>query len=374
MNRSQTAGFDWVEELHKEVVKSLTTTFGLDFLLFEDKKGGDVDTIHNSRQYQAGDKDINMSDKFKSDYENREKYNSERYHTDSKYKKKGKADKKKQTDGELNDPYRNKKMTAEEKRQLDHTVSAKEIDDDAGRVLAEADGVNLANQQTNLNSTHSYINNLKSDKAIDEFLDVVVPRTIANKNKKIAENQDKVKLMPTDTPKQRHEKQKLEDEIRKDQEHVEALESIDEKEMRKADKIARANYNKEINLKYYTSSKFLMSTATASFNSGYKMGTRQSVGMILAEVWFELKEAVPVIVNKLKNNFTLEGFFLELKITFENIFSRVSVKFKEVINSFKDGFISGVLSSFTTTMLNVFITTQKLIGRLIRESWNRPCK
>ncbi|MFW1378047.1 hypothetical protein ACEV7K_22790, partial [Vibrio parahaemolyticus] len=28
------------------------TTFGLDFLLFEDKKGGDVATVHNVRQHQ----------------------------------------------------------------------------------------------------------------------------------------------------------------------------------------------------------------------------------------------------------------------------------------------------------------------------------
>lgn len=370
MSRDQTTVFDWTEELHKEVVKSLTTTFGLDFLLFNDKKGGDIDTIHNARQYQKGDKDINMSDSFKSDYDNREKYKSERYHSDSSYINQGKSDKIKQTNEELNDPYRNKKMTATEKRQLDHTISAKEIDDDAGRMLAGADGVKLANQQSNLNSTHSYINNLKSDKTIDEFLDVVVPQTISNKNERIAKNQEKIKSMPTDTPQQRHELQKIKDEVRKDQEHIDTIKSIDKDGMRKADKIARDEYNYQINYKYYTSSKFLMNTASASMHSGCKMGVRQSVGIVLAEVWFELKESIPIAVKKLKSDFTLDAFFIELKVTVENIFLRVYNKFKDIIDSFKDGFLSGILSSITATLLNIFLTTQRLIGRLIRETWN----
>ena len=42
--------FDWTLELEKTVIKSLTTSFGLDFLLFNDKLGGNVDNIHNSRK------------------------------------------------------------------------------------------------------------------------------------------------------------------------------------------------------------------------------------------------------------------------------------------------------------------------------------
>jgi hypothetical protein len=32
--------FQWTEELEKTVVNSLVTSFGLDFLLFQDKSGG----------------------------------------------------------------------------------------------------------------------------------------------------------------------------------------------------------------------------------------------------------------------------------------------------------------------------------------------
>jgi len=63
--------FQLTEELHKTVVQSLVTSFGLDFLLFEDKKGGDVATIHNARKYQNGDKDIHLSEQVKNEYRDR---------------------------------------------------------------------------------------------------------------------------------------------------------------------------------------------------------------------------------------------------------------------------------------------------------------
>ncbi len=44
------ASYPWAKELERTVAQSLFTSFGLDFLLFEDKKGGNVDTISNVRQ------------------------------------------------------------------------------------------------------------------------------------------------------------------------------------------------------------------------------------------------------------------------------------------------------------------------------------
>lgn len=57
-------------------------------------------------------------------------------------------------------------MGQREDRHLDHTVSAHEIHNDAGRVLAEANGVELANQSSNLNSTGAYVNIKKSNQTI----------------------------------------------------------------------------------------------------------------------------------------------------------------------------------------------------------------
>src|SRR5690554_4275430 len=116
--------FNWAQELEKTVVKSLATSFGLDFLLFEDKVGGDVDTVNNARQ------GIWATESEKQRYEQRGKYDSHPYHTHENYIKKGKKDKSLHQAGNLHDPYRNTTMGTGDERHLDHVVPAKEIHED----------------------------------------------------------------------------------------------------------------------------------------------------------------------------------------------------------------------------------------------------
>lgn len=129
MNISQE--FNWAQELEKTVVHSLTTTFGLDFLLFEDKKGGDVNTVHNVRQGVYANKEEEVK------YKNRGDYNSSEYHSHENYVARGRADKKSQLEGTLTDRYRGTNIGENQNRDLDHIISAKKIHDDRGRVLAE---------------------------------------------------------------------------------------------------------------------------------------------------------------------------------------------------------------------------------------------
>ena len=71
--------YPWAKELEKTVINSLTTTFGLDFLLFKDKVGGDVDTIQNAR------KNIYATDASQQKYEQRGDYDSTAYHSHENY-------------------------------------------------------------------------------------------------------------------------------------------------------------------------------------------------------------------------------------------------------------------------------------------------
>ncbi|OAN17983.1 ATPase [Photobacterium jeanii] len=385
-----TRDFHLKEELHNTVVQSLVTSFGLDFLLFEDKKGGDVATVHNVRQHQQGETDIHLAQHIKQEYADRGAYkpvktdengntvfNSQgkavkvdRYHSDAGYKQRGAEDKQSHQNGDLYDAYRDQAMTQNENRQLDHIISSHEVHNDAGRVLAGLDGVELANQSSNFQSTHSYVNNLKSAHSMDEFLGDVLPRTITSKKESIRAYQAKLADMPMDTAQQRHEKRKVEDKVRKEQEHLDVLESLDHEKMREADNHARKQYDQQINQQYYTSSKFLKSTAYASVSAGFKMGMRQALGLIFAEVWFELKEHLPFLFNEAKENFTLKGFLARLKQLATDIWQRIKVRFKAILVEFKDGAIAGVLSSLTTTVMNIFFTTQKAIGKLLREMWS----
>ena len=140
--------------------------------------------------------------------------------------------------------------------------------------------------------------------------------------------------------------------------------------MREMDKEARADYNKEINSKYYAGSKFLKNTAVASISTGARMGMRQALGLVLAEVWFELREQIPIMYQKQKDNFQFSSFIEHLELSIQGVFERVKARFKDLITTFKDGALGGILSSITTTILNIFLTTKRLVGRLIRETWN----
>lgn len=363
--------FHLTDELHKTVVQSLVTSFGLDFLLFEDKKGGNVATIHNVRAHQHGEKDIYRSQDVQNEYESRSKYNSHAYHGDKNYIERGKVDKAAHQQGELHDSYRNQTMYQSDKRQLDHIISASEVHHDAGRVLAGSDGVSLANDNSNFQSTFGYINTLKSNHSMDVFLNEKLPATIEKKQQSIQKNTEALKLLDNSiTPEQKHKKRKLEDKVRKEQEHLDALESIDIAEMKKADEKARKEYDGEINKQYYTGSKFLKATGIDAAKGGLKMGVRQALGLIFAEVWFELKEAIPELFKDQSDSFTFKKFLEKLKAIGISIWGRIKLRFKDIFEEFKNGMLAGVLSSLTTTVMNIFLTTQKTIIKLVREMWS----
>lgn len=50
--------------------------------------------------------------------------------------------------------------------------------------------------------------------------------------------------------------------------------------------------------------------------------------------------------------------------------AKLKIKLTDFFTEFKNGFFGGLLASVTTTLLNIFLTSTKLIGKLIRESWS----
>ncbi|WP_133543563.1 DNA repair protein [Mesocricetibacter intestinalis] len=355
--------FDWSKELEQTVVKSLATTFGLDFLLIEDKRGGDVDTIHNVRN------NIWATEKSKENYDNRGKYNSHSYHSHQDYKKMGKDTKVEQKSDNLVDNYTGKKITSKNDREVDHVISAKKIHDDPGRVLSGLVGEDLANDKSNLNATIWEINNPKRHHSVEDFITKIAPEKIKNLERSIEENKSKLLNNPS---MDRNKKEKLEKTINthiKQKKELEELVKNPDK-MKEVDEKAREIYNKKINWNYYTSSRFFSATAKNMHGKGMQMGTRQALGLILAEVWFELREQIPEIYNKNKLNFEFKSFIHDVSIALKNIWFRVQSRFKDLYKIFNDSYIGGALSSLTTTIINIFFTTEKMIVKMIRELWN----
>lgn len=111
------------EEYEKIIIKSIVTSFGLDFLFVKDQEGGDVDTIHNVRQIDANLSEINMGSFFKHEkmgykeknhetaYADRGKYDSNEYHSDPNFLKRRKEEKSKtEKQGFAVDEYTGRKI------------------------------------------------------------------------------------------------------------------------------------------------------------------------------------------------------------------------------------------------------------------------
>lgn len=359
--------FPWAEELEKTVVNSLVTSFGLDFLLFKDKQGGQVDTVHNVRN------GVWATDAEKQHYEQRGEYDATPYRQHENYIATGKRDKISQTAGTLHDPYRNTVLGAHDQRNLDHVISAKEVHDDAGRVLAGLSGVELANQSSNLQSTHETLNKSKKQTPINEYLQKL-PGLITTHETTLAKDRKLLATLPRETPQQQHVARELEDKIRKTESKITELKAVDIDAMRKRDAEARAPYEQQINHTYYTSSKFLHQTAGAAGMAGLAMGTRQMLGMVMAEVWFELREQLPALLVELKRKFSFEAFVDSITKSLKGIWERVQARFNAFLIAFKDGIFAGILGSLTTTVFNILATTQVMAIKIIREVWGQLVK
>ena len=165
-------------EYERVIIESLITSFGLDFIV-KDQHGGDVDTIYNVRKMQD---DIDLSYKRKSNeeaYRNRGTYNTAEYHGDQRFRSiKSEARKEfYEHRQQIDDAYTNEKIVPvnkgvnrEKQAQLDHVISAKEVHDDPGRVLAGLSGKDLANNPDNLKFTNACLNNNMRDKNIPDYI------------------------------------------------------------------------------------------------------------------------------------------------------------------------------------------------------------
>ena len=306
------------KQYERVIIESLISSFALDFLV-KDQHGGDVDTIHNVRQI-GKDEDMTYKNKTnQSNYENRGEYNSHEYHSDKQYIEKNRQIKRDKESGMLYDSYKGEKIGINEKSDLDHTISAKEIHDDPGRVLAGLKGTDLANSEENFNATNPHTNRTKKADSMLEHL-------------------DKYGNEYTDEQKSN---------------------------MKKRDAIARKSYEAKLAKSYYTSPQFVKDVSFAAGNVGVRMGIRQALGFVFTEMWFAVKEEFEKVGKEFDFGKLLTAIGNGIKRGFEN----AKEKYKELFEKFKEGAIAGALSSLTTTLCNIFFTTAKNVVKVIRQSY-----
>ena len=312
------------KQYERVVLHSLITSFGLDFLV-RDQHGGDVDTVRGVREGIYKNPDNAAA------YAARGDYDSIAYHTDPRYVSKVRsaraaynADGTTVADAYV--PGRKLHFTKASgvgttgRANLDHVVAAKEIHDDAGRVLAGVDGVDLANSDYNLRFTNEQLNKSKGEASVD----TVIERGV------------KGEPLP---------------------------EEVAER-MRAEDQQARAHMDEEINRAYYSSARFLGDAAAAACKRGVEMGIRQAVGFYFLEVWIACEEEFKNINSHCEIGTVLTAIKNGVAKGSENALKN----YKELFRNFGEGFIAGAMASVTTTLINIFITTDKNTVRYIRQA------
>lgn len=306
------------QQYESVIIESIVTSFGLDFLI-RDQHGGDVDTIHNVRQIGEDEQITYKNESNLDDYNNRGNYDSHAYHSHKGYIGKNREVSQQRKDGILTDAYTGEKIPRNGKSDLDHVISAKEIHDDAGRVLAGLIGTDLANSDENLQVTNPHTNRTKKAASMDEFLNKYGDEYSENHKSNM------------------HEK----------------------------DAKARKVYEQKLAKAYYTSPKFTKDVTLAAGSVSIKMGVRQALGFVFTEIWFAVKEE---FVN-MRDSFDIGELFSAIGNGINRGFMSAKEKYKELFEKFKEGAVAGALSSFSTTLCNIFFTTSKNVVKIIRQTY-----
>ncbi|WP_270312206.1 hypothetical protein [Ligilactobacillus agilis] len=333
------------EQYENVIVQSLITSFGLDFI--QDQHGGDVDTIHNVRQIGKDPKMHYKNAQNATDYAKRGAYDSRKYHQDPRYIAINRKMSENKKNGTLTDAYTGKKVARNAKMDLDHVISAKEIHDDPGRILAGTKGTDLANTKDNLKPTDRSINRSMQAKDKEEYL-----QTWAEKG---PQRQARINELQA--------KSSLSDKERKELNKLEKQEEINPAKVRAEEQHARKAYDRQVAFDYYTSSKFLTATVKGAGSLGAKMGLRQAAGLVLYEVWATAKAELQSLAPGKSLKDMLEAVANGIKKGFAN----AKEKYREILAKFGEGFLAGALSSLTTTICNIFFTTAKNVVKSIRQ-------
>lgn len=333
-------------EYERVIMQSLIASFGLDFLV-HDQHGGDVDTIHSVREIGKDTKMTYKNAQNQADYANRGGYNTYEYHQDPRYIAINKKVSESKKNGTLTDDYTGQTVAQNANIDLDHVISAKEIHDDPGHVLAGLNGTDLANCDDNLKPTDRSINRSMQAKDMEDYLQKWEAEQ--------PQRQSRISKLKS--------KGSLSDKESKELAKLEKLEQIDPDKMRVENKKARDAYEAKLAKAYYTSPKFLKDTAVAAGNRGIEMGMRQAMGFVFVEIWVSSKEEIQALQPGKDLKDMLEAVVSGVKKGVEN----AKVKYKEVLAEFGEGFLSGALASLTTTICNIFFATAKNLVKCIRQ-------
>lgn len=353
-----------IEACQRECLQAVVRPFGVARILFEDKNGGNVTTLHNFDQgVTATAEDAERHSEWVKSKET--PLNREPYDYDIKLNRSGqpavnksgevqktqfnstkkKAIFKKMGEGEpVTDGYTGKRIGTKVKNNIDketqisleHITSVKEIETESGNHLfakgnsseeRQQDRVGLARNDSNLTLTQGPLNNSKGDKDLKEWAN--------STNRK--------------------------DPSMTNAEFYGANPELVEKEYRKS-----KDFLKKESRKRQIKKQGSEALATGA-NEGVKMGMQQAVGVLMEEF---ARAAFAEIKDSWQNGFNGavdDTFWDALKGRLMRVVERIQNKWKDALFALRDGFISGFLSNLVTIVINMVKTTSARVVRILRE-------
>ena len=257
---------------------------------------------------------------------------------DSKYKKANKAMEEKQKLGKLQDEYTGKNIHRNDKANLDHVVSRKELYENARRRQAGISTKKLANKDENLKATNESLNKSKKEKSVDTY--------IANRKSRerdlIKQNERANKKIDESNMSDIEKRKAKEINNKRLQNKLDA----DDKKMKIHDKNARDAINKEI----------FKSVAKETAKKAGKDALKQ---MAIAALFLLLKEVMNSFIRFLKSKImSFSNFIKELKQSIKSFFNKIS-------NVLHVGATS-VLGTIVTEIFGPIVRLFKKIGSLIK--------
>ncbi|WP_334090087.1 hypothetical protein [Helicobacter typhlonius] len=239
-----------------------------------------------------------------------------------------------------------KEIKPNDNTDLDHIVAAKTIHDDPARVLAEVDGTELANTESNLKMTDSALNRAKQDKTAQEFL------------QRRDENIAKLEALEA---KRGHLTESEQNEMKKLQKQKE----IDDEKLIKEYGDSKKQIDKAVDKAYYGSAKpYLEAVKTGAIDAG-KIAIHSAIGMVLVEIVKGMSIELKILFKEFGNE-SLKDIFKRFRQRIDTIWENIRAKWKDIFKGSLESAIMAFFSNFIIFVVNIIFTTLKSIVRIIR--------
>jgi hypothetical protein len=291
----------------------------------DDKDGGNVTTVHNAKKriYAQEEDKYNRTDYDRSKNSVGKAFAGQGKESVGSEFTKSQLDKNKN----LIDAYTGKLEKGDD-TSPDHVVSLSDYHKNGGFMQTNTQKADFATDTDNLASTNRSINKSLSDRDKEEWMK-------SKSNGRDITNEEYFEI----------DRQRMEEKVKQGKET--------------AEKHLPTTRDKVV---YYGKN-----AASTGIGEGTQMGLRQMVATFIREVINAVFDEIRDCCSRVKK--LGEKWYHGLGERLKRIGTKIAAKWKQILESGKDGFVSGFCSNIVTVLINIFVTTAKNIVRLIREGF-----